>query len=248
MTGHLCSVTYAEAAELGIDNLEHGFMAATDFVADKEPDRCPRGARAALLGVDIDGSEVWELFQTLIEHGVAVTSTLPVFEISTPGRPLAPQGALDAMAPDARDRYMRQWARVAQQDNPQAVALFEKNMQMEKAFADAGGLLIAGIDPTGYGGVVAGYANHRQIELLVEAGFTPEEAIEISTLNGARYLEIDDRTGSIVAGKVADLMVVRGNPAARIGDIRNVEIVFKAGIGYDSQALFESVKGTVGIR
>ncbi len=248
MTGHLCSVTYAEAAELGIDNLEHGFMAATDFVADKQPDRCPRGARAALLDVDIDGPEVRGLFQTLIDHGVAVTSTLPVFEISTPGRPLAPQGALDAMAPDARDRYMRQWARVAQQANPESVALFEKNMQMEKAFADAGGLLIAGIDPTGYGGVVAGYANHRQIELLVEAGFTPEEAIEVGTLNGARYLEIDDRTGSIAVGKVADLMVVRGNPAARIVDIRNVELVFKAGVGYDSQALFDSVRGTVGIR
>jgi enamidase len=248
MTGHLCSVTYAEAAELGIDNLEHGFMAATDFVADKQPDRCPRGARGSLIGVDIDGPEVRGLFQTLIDHGVAVTSTLPVFEISTPGRPLAPQGALDAMAPDARDRYMRQWARVAQQDNAQSVALFKKNMQMEKAFAAAGGLLIAGIDPTGYGGVVAGYANHRQIELLVEAGFTPEEAIEISTLNGARYLEIDDRTGSITVGKVADLMVVRGDPAARIDEIRNVEIVFKAGIGYDSQALFDSVKGTVGIR
>ena len=248
MTGHLCSVTYAEAAELGIDNLEHGFMAATDFVADKQPDRCPRGARGSLIGVDIDGPEVRGLFQTLIDHGVAVTSTLPVFEISTPGRPLAPQGALDAMAPDARDRYMRQWARVAQQDNAQSVALFKKNMQMEKAFAAAGGLLIAGIDPTGYGGVVAGYANHRQIELLVEAGFTPEEAIEISTLTGARYLEIDDRTGSITVGKVADLMVVRGDPAARIDEIRNVEIVFKAGIGYDSQALFDSVKGTVGIR
>ena len=248
MTGHLCSVTYAEAAELGIDNLEHGFMAATDFVADKQPDRCPRGARGALLDVDIEGPAVQELFATLIENGVAVTSTLPVFEISTPGRPPAPEGALDAMAPDARDRYLRQWARVAQQNSTQSVAMFEKNMAMEKAFADAGGLLIAGIDPTGYGGVVAGYANHRQIELLVEAGFTAEEAIEVATLNGARYLEIDDRTGSVAAGKVADLMVVRGAPASRIADIRNVEIVFKAGVGYDSQALFDSVRGTVGIR
>jgi len=250
MTGHLCSVTYAEAAELGIDNLEHGFMAATDFVADKQPDVCPpgRGRTRSLLEADIAGPQVQALFRTLIDNEVAVTSTLPVFEISTPGRPMAPRGALDAMAPDARDRYMRQWARIAQQNNPQSVAVFAKNMAMEKAFADAGGLLLAGIDPTGYGGVVAGYANHREVELLVEAGFTAEEAIEVATLNGARYLGIDSRTGSVEAGKTADLMVVRGNPAATASDIRNVEIVFKGGIGFDSQALFDAVKGTVGIR
>jgi imidazolonepropionase-like amidohydrolase len=121
-------------------------------------------------------------------------------------------------------------------------------MALEKAFADAGGLLIAGIDPTGYGGVVAGYANHRQIELLVESGFTPEEAIEICTLNGARYLGIDETVGSVEEGKVADLMVVRGAPASRISDIRQVEIVFKDGVGYDSARLFASVRGTVGIR
>jgi imidazolonepropionase-like amidohydrolase len=248
MTGHLCSVTYTEAAELGIDNLEHGFLAATDFVAEKQPDHCPRGARAALLETDIDGPEVQALFRTLIDHGVAVTSTLSVFEATTPGRPLAPQAALDAMAPDARDRYLRRWAHVAQKSDAESVALFEKNLRMEKAFADAGGLLVAGTDPTGYGGVVAGYANHRQVELLAEEGFTPEQAIEVSTLNGARYLEIDDRTGSVAAGKAADLVVVEGSPATDIADIRNTRIVFKAGVGYDSPALFESVKGTVGIR
>lgn len=250
MTGHLCSVTYTEAAALGIDNLEHGFRAATDFVADKQPDECPpsRERSRSLLEVDVDGPEVEALFRTLIDNDVAVTSTLPVFEISTPGRPMAPQGALDAMAPDARDRYMRQWARIAQQDSPQAVELFAKNMAMEKAFADAGGLLVSGTDPTGYGGVVAGYANQRQVELLVEAGFSVEAAIEVSTLNGARYLGIDDRTGSVEVGKVADLMVVQGNPSLDIGNIRNVRVVFKDGVGYDSQALFDAVKGTVGIR
>ncbi|MGD8815611.1 MAG: amidohydrolase family protein [Acidobacteriota bacterium] len=250
MTGHLCSVTYAEAAELGIDNVEHGFMAATDFVADKRPDVCPSGRERteSMLAADIEGPEVQALFRTLIDHGVAVTSTLPVFEISTPGRPPAPDGALDAMSPDARDRYLRQWARVAQQNSSQALAAFDKNMAMEKAFADAGGLLVAGTDPTGYGGVVAGYANQREIELLAEAGFTPEQAVSIATLNGARYLGIDGRTGTVEVGKAADLMVVRGDPASDIGDIRNVEIVFKDGVGFDSQALFDSVKGTVGIR
>lgn len=250
ITGHLCSVTYAEAAELGIDNLEHGFFAATDFIADKEPDRCPSGRarERALLELDPEGPEAQALFKTLADNNVAVTSTLPVFEISTPGRPPAPPGALDAMAPDARDRYLRTWSRVVQQTDSSRVELFAKNLQMERAFAAAGGLLVSGIDPTGYGGVVAGYANHRQIELLVEAGFTAEEAIEISTLNGARFLGTDESTGSIAVGKAADLMIVRGDPTANIADIRQVQIVFKDGIGYDSPALFASVRGTVGIR
>ena len=81
-------------------------------------------------------------------------------------------------------------------------------MRLERAFVRAGGTLIAGTDPTGAGGVVPGYADQRQIELLVEAGFTPVEAISIGTLNGAKYLGRDARIGSIAIGKQADLVVV----------------------------------------
>ena len=120
-------------------------------------------------------------------------------------------------------------------------------MQFERDFFRAGGLLLAGTDPTGYGGVVAGYANHRALELLVEAGLTPLEAITVGTLNGARYLGRDDRIGTIAPGKQADLVVVRGDPSTRIADVRNVELVFKGGVGYDAPKLFESVKGRVGL-
>ncbi len=121
-------------------------------------------------------------------------------------------------------------------------------MAFEKAFADAGGLLVAGTDPTGYGGVVADYANQRMVELLVEARFSVEEAISISTLNGARYLGIDGTTGTVAAGKVADLLLVRGDLSRDVSAIRSPEIAFKAGVGYDSARLFASVRGTVGIR
>src|SRR5256884_195003 len=147
VTGHLCSVTYKEAAELGIDDLEHGF-----FV----------------------------------------------------------------------------------------------NTQLEHAFAAAGGLLIAGPDPTGNGGVVAGFGDQREIELLVEAGFSPVEAIKIATLNGATYLGRQDQIGTIAVGKNADLVVVKGDPATHIADVENVEIVFKDGAGYDSKKLVDSVKGRYG--
>jgi imidazolonepropionase-like amidohydrolase len=121
-------------------------------------------------------------------------------------------------------------------------------MEFERAFVRAGGLLVAGSDPTGHGGVVAGFSNQRQIELLVGAGFSAAEAIRIATLNGAKYLGRDHRIGIIVGGKQADLVVVRGNPEDRISAIEEVEIVFKNGRGYDAAKLRESVRGIVGER
>jgi len=250
LTGHLCSVTFREAAELGIDDLEHGFTASTDFVPDKKEDECPPGNQRtrSLLALDVNGTEVQDLIRHLVEHDVAITSTLPVFETYTPGRPPAPNGALDAMASEARDQYLRIRARVAVQDGSPWATLFYKEMELEKAFADAGGLLVVGTDPTGYGGVVAGFSNHTAVELLVEAGFSPLEAIKVATLNGAVYLERESRVGTIAVGKAADLMVVAGDPTADITDIENVELVFKDGIGYDSDKLIASAKGVVGLR
>lgn len=249
LTGHLCSVTFREAAELGIDDLEHGFLASTDFVADKEEDKCPPGAarNASLIDLNIEGPEFLGLVQHLVEHGVAITSTLPVFETYTPGRPPAARGAIDAMLPEAREQYLRTRLRIASQEESDWAILFKKEMEMEHAFAEAGGLLVVGTDPTGYGGVVAGYSNWRAIELLVEAGFSPIEAIEVATLNGARYLEMDDRIGSIAVSKWADLVVVRGDPSTDITEVRNVELVFKDGVGYDSAKLFASVVDAVGL-
>jgi imidazolonepropionase-like amidohydrolase len=249
LTGHLCSVTFREAAELGIDDLEHGFLASTDFVADKEENSCPPGnaRNASLIDLDIEGPEFKGLVQHLVDHGVAITSTLPVFETYTPGRPPAARGAIDAMIPEAREQYLRTQLRIAGQEESDWSVLFKKEMKMEHAFSEAGGLLVVGTDPTGYGGVVAGYSNWRAIELLVEAGFSPVEAIEVATLNGARYLEMDDRIGSVTVGKWADLVVVSGDPSTDIAEVRNVELVFKEGIGYDSAKLRASVVGTVGL-
>lgn len=249
VTGHLCSVTYREAARLGIDNLEHGFFASTDFVPDKEPDRCPSGGarNRALATLDPTGPEARSLIEDLIAQGVALTSTLTVFEISVPGRPRAPDGALAAMSSDARDRYLQTWSRV-QAGNPASAERLRIGMAMEREFFRAGGHLVVGIDPTGYGGVVAGYANQRALELLVEAGLTFEETVQAATLNGARLLGIDDRVGSLEVGKTADLVLIGGDPTARVEDVRKMELVFKAGVGYSSERLFASVRGDVGIR
>jgi enamidase len=247
VTGHLCSVTYGEAADLGIDNLEHGFFAATDFVSDKQPDICPGQARGqqTIAALDENGEPFKALVKKLVDKHVALTSTLTVFETFTPGRPMPP--GLDVLTPQLKTNFERAHERAAQ--NPQSVyaTLFPKAMRMERAFVKAGGTLIAGTDPTGSGGVVPGFADQRQIELLVEEGFTPVEAISIGTLNAAKYLGRDAKIGSIAVGKQADLVVVSGDPSTTIADIRRVDTVFKKGVGFDPAKLIDSVKGQVGI-
>jgi hypothetical protein len=254
VTGHLCSIGFREAAEIGIDNLEHGLFADSEFVAEKKPDQCPQGVSASLRALDLNGPAVQETIRTLVQKNVAITSTLPVFEANAPlsqsgigaASALLNPRVLNVMSTDARVRYLQNRARVPG-DSP-AVELIRKAMAFERAFVKAGGLLIAGLDPTGNGGIVAGFGDHRQVELLVEAGFTPLEAIQIATLNGAKFLGEDARIGSLAPGKQADLMIVKGNPATNIADIEKIEIVFKDGVGYDSEKLIQSVQGLVGIR
>jgi imidazolonepropionase-like amidohydrolase len=120
-------------------------------------------------------------------------------------------------------------------------------MEFAREFVRNGGLLIAGCDPTGNGGALPGFGDQRNLELLVEAGFTPEEALRIYTLNGAEYLGRANHIGSIAVGKAADLVVVEGDPSAHIADVEKVRYVFKDGVGYDSAKLIESVHGLVGI-
>jgi imidazolonepropionase-like amidohydrolase len=249
VTGHLCSVTFHEAAALGIDDLEHGLLVASDFVADKNPDQCPDdpAVESSLMALDMNGEKLQALIRDLVAHKVAITSTLTVFETFGPSRPPLPDRVLDVMTADARIAYLRQRARIADGGDTTSTVLLKKEMAFERAFAAAGGLLLAGTDPTGYGGVVAGFSNQREVELLVEAGFSPLEAIRIATLNGARYLGRDKQVGSLAPGKQADLIVVRGDPSQNIKDIENVETVFKDGVGYDPAKLSASARGMVGL-
>jgi len=254
VTGHLCSIGYREAAQIGIDNLEHGLFPDSEFVPDKKPDLCPQGVGQSLQKLDIQGPEVKETIRVLVDKHVALTSTLPVFEASAPiaqtgigaARAVLNPRMLNTMSTDARVRFLTARSRIAA-DSPYTV-LVRKSMDFERAFVQAGGLLIAGLDPTGNGGVVAGFGDQREVELLVEAGFTPVEAIKIATLNGAKFLGEDARIGSVSVGKQADMFLVKGDPSKNISDIENVEIVFKDGIGWDSQKLIDSVQGLVGTR
>jgi imidazolonepropionase-like amidohydrolase len=254
VTGHLCSITFPEAIALGIDDLEHGPIGTdAEFVPGKQADVCP-GAAAMFASWEspaVTSAPVQALIRNLVEHHVAITSTLAVYELLVPGRPPLQKRVLDAMTAESKVSYLTQRAYPNppyKGRNVRYDSLMMKEMAFEKSFVAAGGLLIAGPDPTGTGIVLAGFGDQRDVELLVEGGFSPVEAIRIATANGARYLGESEHFGTIAPGRQADLVVIKGDPSARIADIENVEIVFKDGVGYDSAKLIQSVRGLVGLR
>ncbi len=252
VTGHLCSVSYREAIALGIDNLEHGPLYTDSEFVEEKNGRCPGyGAiEKSWQGLAMDGEKVQALIKDLVAHKVAITSTLPVFEASIPTRPLLSLKQQQLLTSDALRNHLRLRAQAG--GSPErakaAEALLKQEMAFERAFVAAGGLLLAGPDPTGNGGVLPGFGDQRGIELLVEAGFTPVQAIQIATSNGAKFQGQFERIGSIAVGKQADLVVLKGNPAQRVQDVENVELVFKDGVAYDPAKLIEDARGWMGLQ
>src|ERR1700754_60090 len=240
VTGHLCSITYREAAEMGIDQLEHGFSVSTDFVPDKKENACPLGAAPI---ASADSPKVKDLIRYLVDKKVIVTSTLAVlYNMTTLDTTIRPE-VLEAMAPDTRNMFLNVYNKMR---NPNGNKAMLGEMKMEKMFSDAGGLLTVGTDPTGNGATLAGYGSQQSIELLTQAGFSPIEAIRIATYNGAKALGLQDKIGSIEVGKAADLVVIDGDIFQHIQNIRKIIWVFKQGVGFNSQKIFSSVKGEVG--
>ena len=250
ITGHLCAVGFREAAALGIDNLEHGIALDSEFYSEKRPDECPNqwDVFAALLRMDVGDSDIRQTIDVLVRHRVAVTSTLAVLESYA-----MDESEIDRRVPVLVSAHLQdtfQAARDRRKDRKAAGQswwgeVLSKEMAFERAFVTAGGTLLAGADPTGWGAVVAGYGDQRGLELLVSAGFSPEQAIAIATSNGARFLN-DPTVGTIAQGTQADLVVLHGNPSHDISDVRNVELVFKDGVAYDPERLIAATAGTLG--
>ena len=255
IAGHLCSIGFREAADMGIDSLEHGLFVDTEFDPTKQPEVCPANDWPTNVSLEIGSAEIRQTIDSLIRHHVAITSTLAIVEKGlSPSRDVrqAIRDSLSASALKSAEAFRASKSRDPEDQeerdaNRHFSEMFRKEMQFEVAFARAGGLLMAGSDAV-LGDVIAGFADQREVELLVEAGFTPVEAIKIATLNGALFLKQADHIGSLTIGKQADLFLVKGDPSSNIREIEEVEIVFKDGVGYDSKKLIESVKGQVGIR
>ena len=252
VTGHVCAAGFVEAAQAGIDNLEHGLAVDTEFFSRKKAGECPERDEwlSELARIDVKSEPVQRMIRELVGRRVAVTSTLAIFEAFVAEKFELDPRMRDVLSEDAlADCRKRLAADKADTRKSRGwEALLNREMAFEREFVKAGGLLMTGVDPTGWGGVVAGFGDQRGVELLVQAGFTPEEAIRIATLNGAMFLGEESRIGTLATGKQADIVIVLGNPAASIRDIRAVQLVFKDGVGYDPLKLITSVRGMVGER
>ena len=248
VTGHLCSVSFREAVALGIDNLEHGLLTATDFDPQKKVDACPSNSTTRVGVASMTSDTAKSTIQAMVSKGVGMTSTLAVYEPFFANRPTKDDRTLEAMSPEVREAYLRMRTQIdTSKGSPMTADVLKNAMAFERAFAQAGGRLAAGVDPTGFGGALPGFGDQRNYELLVEAGFTPAQTVQIMTANGAKILGVYDKLGSVERGKLADLVVLQGDLAADPSVIRKVTTVFKDGVGYDSAKLIAAVKGRVGI-
>ncbi len=249
VTGHLCSVSYQEAVSLGIDNLEHGMLTASDFDSSKKADVCPITFMAQVSQADPHGSVAQATIRSLVEHRVSMTSTLAVYEPFVANRPTQDERVLLAMDPGVRESYLKLRHQIDTSAGGGWISAqaFRSAMAFERAFVAAGGTMAAGVDPTGIGGALAGFGDQRNYELFIEAGFTPAQAIQIMTANGAKILGVLQTLGTVEPGKLADLVVLGGDLTADPSVIRHPTIVFKDGVGYDSAKLLASVQGRVGV-
>lgn len=226
VTGHLQSIGCLDAVELGIDNIEHSWSSCrSDLRVTAPPDS--GDARAETL------------FRRLVKAHVTVTAT-PVDWV----RPLSDR-ELDVLHPAAREAYAQTRALAGKPGLPPPPQRGEGPLSLR--FVKAGGSLVLGSDPC-CGSSIPGFASHDAVKLLVEAGFTPLDAIRVATQQGATFLGVDDRVGTIAAGKEADVFIVRGNPAANIQDISNVVHVFANGKHYDPAELLAEARGQLGWR
>jgi imidazolonepropionase-like amidohydrolase len=249
---HLCSVGYTEAANMGVDSLEHGIFVDTEFTAGKDPDECnvsSKAQREAIASLDVNGTAGRALIRTLLAHHVALSSTLGNFEGAIPPPMRVEQRMFDVLDPDSVSDVTKVRKMIlARPASARALYRreFDNDVKFEVAFYRAGGLLTQGPDPTGYGATIAGFGDQRDIELLAAGGLTPEQAIQVATLNGAKSLGRDKTIGSVAVGKNADLVLIHGDPTKNINDVENVVTVFKDGVGYDASKLIQSVKGVAG--
>ncbi len=244
--GHLCSVSFREATALGIDNLEHGLWANSDFNPVREPDRCSPNHARAIAELDPDDPAVDETIRQMVEAGTAMTSTVAVAEQATPLVPELSERDREAMpdhivATEMERRKMFESGELGWMED-----LFRNLLAFELKFVEAGGLMAAGVDPAW--GALPGYGDQRNFEILVGAGFDPSVAVQIVSANGAKVIGRDDDLGTVAAGKLADLLVIEGDIGRSASDIRNVRLVFRDGLGYDAKKLTDAVKGLVGMR
>jgi len=244
VSGHIPNgITASQFVEDGADEIQHINFIFLNFLAAKVKDtRTPErftavGDNAAKL--DLHSKEVTDFITLLQQHHTTVDVTLATFEGMYNERPgkVSPDFApvLNRLpAQVQRGAYTGGLPVTAETDQLYKDS-YQAMLRMTKRMYDAGIPILAGTD------AIAGIMLHRELELEVEAGIPPAKALQIATFNAARLLKQDRDLGSIVAGKRADLVLVEGNPAEHISDIRRCRLVMKNGVLYKSADLYTAV-------
>jgi imidazolonepropionase-like amidohydrolase len=238
-SGFRNSTNAKDAILMGIDRVEH-------ILGGDELDRT-KTAYPSWIHVDTASKEFRDIARLFVKHHVIFdpTITAPVYFSTVDDKP-----GFDHWVDERKffTSEVQAWvkAQPARKAYPLFDSLYLAMLRTTKALYDAGGTLTLGTDNPSRGEYLAGFSAHRELHALVLAGIPPAAALCIATANGARAMNVASTLGTIEPGKLADLVVVRGNPLVDIRNTRHVQVVLKDGVVYDPQALLKSVEGKIG--
>ncbi len=244
VSGHVPAfMTAQDVVKLGFDELQHANFLFLNFLADTVKDtRTPVRFTAVAehaAELDLDSAKVRQFITLLKEHDTVIDPTLSVFEAFFTDRPGTVAQALapvaDRLPPSVRRRYLGGGLPVPEGKEERYRNSFEAMLRMVAALHRAGVRIVAGTDAT------PGFSLHRELELYVRAGISAPEVLRIATLGAAAVMKHDDQLGSITPGKLADLIVVDGDPTERISEIRRVELVVKNGTVLKPGQLYQAL-------
>jgi imidazolonepropionase-like amidohydrolase len=248
VTGHLGSVTAKRAIELGIDRLEHGITAMSEFSPWEIKGFAAWSEKFQKLAeLDLDSAPVQELIDLIVSKRVALSATTASFELYAPGyEPVTPDWD-KYLAPELQRTQKALLLRLSQtppaRGQPFADGI-KKQLEFLKRVHDRGGIVVTGTDPGGKL-LIPGFGLHRELKLLVDGGFTPVAAIRAATGHAAWALGVDRDLGTVEAGKIADVVLVDGDPSSDIRAVGNTVAVWKAGARFDPRELRKQAEGKI---
>jgi imidazolonepropionase-like amidohydrolase len=243
VSGHIpAHMTAEQAVRAGFDEIQHANMLFLNFLGDTLDTRTPLrftavGQHGARL--DLGADSVQRFVRLLKERDVVVDPTLNVFEnllvarkgVIDPGY----VAIADRLPPQVRRGFLSGGLPVDSSTDRRYKDSFANMLRLVKAMHDAGITIVPGTDAP------PGFALHRELELYVEAGIPAAEVLRIATLVSARVAKRDKELGVVAPGKLADLVLVEGNPVERIADIRRATLVVKDGVTYVPDELYQAV-------
>jgi imidazolonepropionase-like amidohydrolase len=240
VSGHIpAGMRASDAVQAGYDEIQHANMLMLNFMPDVKDTRTPArftevGKRGA--GLDLQSAEVREFIATLRDRKIVIDPTVAIFEGMFTARAgtMSPVYAsiADRLPPQVRRGFLTGGLPVPEGMDARYRASYRRMLDLIAEMHRQGLTVVAGTD------AMAGFALHRELELYAEAGIPNADVLRIATLNAARVLGREQDLGTIEAGKLADFVLVDGNPLERMSDIRRIVTIVKDGKVYDAKELY----------